>query len=254
MASTESKSTVRGGIITRQLLKFTSGEFDVESIHTISLTHSDISELGCIGECTGLETLDLSYNDISHLQKLGAVTSLTGLNLSANRITSLDGLQTLENLESLNVCGNLLGSANVLRNISGLAKLTTLTLHDPVTGLTNPMCNSSYLDQVMLILPSVQTLNGQRVRGKGSELFQLCQNMDKAIKSMPSVDSFSLEENSSASPEDSSQWVLPQSSQDKLMKAEEALQDVLAACWTLSQQASQVMTEAQTYTASISGF
>ncbi|CAG5135079.1 unnamed protein product, partial [Candidula unifasciata] len=212
------------GIITQQFLKLRSGEFDVQSIHTISLTHSDICDLGCIGECTSLERLDLSYNNISHLQKLSTATSLTVLNLSANRITSLDGLQMLENLENLNICGNLLGSVDVLRSISCLLKLTTLRLHDPVTGLTNPMCNTSYLDQVLLILPFVETLNGSRVRGKGSELFQLCQNMDKTIKNMPSVELLSSEDSSPPAPEDRSQWVILQSSQDELLKAEAALQ------------------------------
>ena len=49
----------------------------------------DITDLGCIGECVGLERLDLSKNDVTKLYALAGLTNLTHLNLSANRISSL---------------------------------------------------------------------------------------------------------------------------------------------------------------------
>ena len=50
---------------------------------------SDLSDLGCVGECSALERLDLSYNDITRLYALAGLTALTDLNLTANRISSL---------------------------------------------------------------------------------------------------------------------------------------------------------------------
>lgn len=50
---------------------------------------SDLSDLGCIGECAGLERLDLSKNDLTKLYALAGLTNLVYLNLSANRISSL---------------------------------------------------------------------------------------------------------------------------------------------------------------------
>lgn len=50
---------------------------------------ADLEDLGCIGECTGLERLDLSFNSLSRLHKLAGLENLQVLNLSANRISSL---------------------------------------------------------------------------------------------------------------------------------------------------------------------
>ena len=59
----------------------------VSVLHLI--TFPDITDLGCLGECSGLERLDLSFNDVTKLYALAGLTNLTDLNLSANRITSL---------------------------------------------------------------------------------------------------------------------------------------------------------------------
>ncbi len=50
---------------------------------------SELSDLGCLGECTALERLNLSKNDISKLHALAGLTNLVYLNLSANRIQAL---------------------------------------------------------------------------------------------------------------------------------------------------------------------
>ncbi|GFS16619.1 leucine-rich repeat-containing protein 61 [Elysia marginata] len=98
-----------------------------------------------------------------------------------------DGLQSLENLQKLNVSGNLIGSIDALRCLSALEKLTSLRVCDKASGLTNPMCNSSYSDEVLVMLPILLNLDGERVRGRGSELFQLCQGMDSALKNLSSI-------------------------------------------------------------------
>ena len=48
-----------------------------------------LEDLGCIGECVGLERLDLSFNSFSKLHRLASLEKLQYLNLSANRITSV---------------------------------------------------------------------------------------------------------------------------------------------------------------------
>ncbi|XP_059163372.1 leucine-rich repeat-containing protein 61-like [Physella acuta] len=238
MASVESHAN--DGVITKQMLKSKSGEFDLESIHTMSLKEMGIFDLGVVGECTGLERLDLSYNALTRLNKLASLTALTKLNLSANRLTSLDGLQSLENLQSLNVSGNLLGSVDVLRTVSNLEKLTDLRLQDQALGLTNPMCNTSYTDDVLIMLSHLITLDGQRVRGKGSELFKLCKEMDWALKNLPSLRSLDLKDNSSEIVVQ--QWVVDVTpKRDKVLDAEEQLTAMLASCKKLNEQAEQVL-------------
>ncbi|KAK3773004.1 hypothetical protein RRG08_036337 [Elysia crispata] len=243
MASNETDS---GGIITRQLLKSHSGEFDVESIHTISLHSAGIHDLGCISECTCLERLNLSNNNVARLHKLAGLTSLTTLNLSANRITSLDGLQSLENLQKLNVSGNLIGSVDALRCLTALDKLTSLRLYDKASGLTNPMCNSNYIDEVLSMLPVLLNLDGERIRGRGSELFQICQNMDSALNNLSSVKQAS-EVNIADPPKRS---VLPDLSMVEdvraalpVVEAEEQLRELLANCRRVCEQAHAKFTE-----------
>ncbi|RUS77847.1 hypothetical protein EGW08_014399 [Elysia chlorotica] len=242
MAASEPDSD---GIITRQLLKSQSGEFDVESIHTISLHSAGIHDLGSISECTSLERLDLSYNNVARLHKLAGLSSLTTLNLSANRITSLDGLQSLENLQKLNVSGNLIGSVDALRCLTALDKMTSLRLCDKASGLTNPMCNSSYVDEVRSMLPILLNLDGERIRGRGSELFQICQNMDSALNNLHSVSQAS-EVKIGDQPKRS---VLPDLSlvEDKknipVVEAEEQLRELLANCRRVCEQAHTKFTE-----------
>lgn len=62
--------------------------FHVENIMIIFILPG-ITDLGSVGECTGLERLNLSRNDITKLTKLAGLTNLTYLNISANRISSL---------------------------------------------------------------------------------------------------------------------------------------------------------------------
>ncbi|KAH9488785.1 hypothetical protein Btru_049984 [Bulinus truncatus] len=44
--------------VSSQLLKLRSCEFDIESIHTLTLKDMNLSDLGCISECLNLENLD----------------------------------------------------------------------------------------------------------------------------------------------------------------------------------------------------
>ncbi|GFN80654.1 leucine-rich repeat-containing protein 61 [Plakobranchus ocellatus] len=230
MASVEPDT---GGVVTRQLLKSKSGEFDVESIHTISLHDLGLHDLGCLSECTNLERLDLSRNNVARLHKLAGLIALTALNLSANRITSLDGLQSLENLQKLNISGNLIGSVDSLRCLTALEKLTSLRVCDDTAGLTNPMCNSSYIDQVLLMLPTLLNLDGKRVRGRGSELFQLCQAMDSAISNLPTLKHSSevnVEEPCKLSIPSDMSLMLESQNKIPVLEAEEQLRALLASC------------------------
>ncbi|XP_064652027.1 leucine-rich repeat-containing protein 61-like [Lineus longissimus] len=180
--ATNSSAGMTDGKITRQLLKMRSGEFDLESIHSMILREMGISDLGCIGECTGLERLDLSRNDISKLYNLASLSSLAHLNLSANRISSLEGLQSLDNLKTVNLAGNLLGSIDTLHCLAGLEKLEELRLKDDIHELTNPICmRVSYREDVLQMFPKLLILDGERLKGKGSELYKLCAEIDRDL-------------------------------------------------------------------------
>ncbi|KAK2146173.1 hypothetical protein LSH36_626g00010 [Paralvinella palmiformis] len=174
-----------GNTLTASLLKSKSGEFDLESIHTLNLSHMELTDLGCLGECSGLERLDLSFNDITKLYALAGLMNVTDLNLSANRITSLDGLQSVDNLKSLNLSGNLIGRLETLKCLSSLEKLSYLRLRDVTQDLSNPICmNISYKEDVLSILPNLVTLDDERLTGHGKEMFKLCLELDSVIKDL----------------------------------------------------------------------
>ncbi|XP_050401710.1 leucine-rich repeat-containing protein 61 [Patella vulgata] len=236
------------GQITKQLLKTRSGEFDVESIHSICLRGAGILDLGCISECSSLEKLDLSKNDISKLHKLAGLNNLAVLNLSGNRIVSLEGLQALENLTKLNLAGNLIGRVGELRCLTGLSKLTDLRLQDTDNGLSNPLCgNNTYIKEVVDLFPSLITLDGERVSGKGSELYFICQQIDQALVACSSSNNSLVTR--STMPENwvpDNYWKLDTSAFDNsnLHDAEQQLEDLLKSCKKMSQEAAQKLQEA----------
>merc|ERR1712150_113321 len=62
--------------------------------------------------------------------------------------------------------------------------LKEVRMQDEALGLSNPACMpSSYVSDGMSLLPNLLILDGQRIRGQGSELFYICQSMDKTLKS-----------------------------------------------------------------------
>lgn len=174
--------------ITSQLLKARTGEFDLESILLLKLRGLGIVDLGCLGECASLEWLDLSGNAISHLGPLSSLKALAVLNLSSNRITSLDPLSGCESLQSLNVAGNLLISVQQVQSLTGLRHLESLRFTNPVGRLSNPFCTGGgYRVAVAEMLPGVKVIDGERVSGRGSELYHLCKDLDNSLRRCPST-------------------------------------------------------------------
>ncbi|RXN03863.1 isocitrate dehydrogenase [NAD] subunit mitochondrial isoform X2 [Labeo rohita] len=169
--------------ITTVLLKSRTGEFDLESILFLKLRNLGIYDLGCIGECINLERLDLSGNNITNLGPLSPLRRLLVLNLSANRISNLEPLSSCESLQSLNVAGNVIPSVDNLHALKSLKKLESIRLKDNTYNYSNPVCkNSTYRTLILEIFPNMKVLDGERVVGRGSDLYQLCKDIDDTIK------------------------------------------------------------------------
>ncbi|XP_018618899.1 leucine-rich repeat-containing protein 61 isoform X2 [Scleropages formosus] len=142
-----------------------------------------ICDLGCIGECTNLERLDLSGNNITNLAPLSSLRRLLVLNLSANRITSLEPICSCDSIQTLNVAGNLISSIENLYCLKSLRKLESIRLKDNTYDYSNPVCkNSSYRNILLEMFPNIKVLDGERVVGRGSDLYQLCKDIDDIIK------------------------------------------------------------------------
>ncbi|NXP10627.1 LRC61 protein, partial [Thinocorus orbignyianus] len=179
----EEEEEEEGVSITPQLLKAATGEFALESILLLRLPGRGIARLGCLGDCASLEWLDLSGNSISQLEPLASLKSLAVLNLARNRVASLEPLRSCHNLQSLNVAGNRVRSLRHLRCLAGLRRLESLRLRDPLARLANPLCLSApaYRAALAHMLPGLKAIDGQRLSGRGSDLDQLCQDLDNSL-------------------------------------------------------------------------
>ncbi|KAJ7322374.1 hypothetical protein JRQ81_018661 [Phrynocephalus forsythii] len=183
-ARPEKGEEAEGGVkITAQLLKARTGEFDLESILLLKLRGLGISDLGCLGECSSLEWLDLSGNAISHLGPLASLKALAVLNVSCNRIASLEPLAGCENLQSLNAASNALNSLQQLQCLTGLRHLESIRLRNPMGRPGNPLCTAAgYRAAIAEMFPAVKVIDGERVLGRGSELYHLCKDLDNSLK------------------------------------------------------------------------
>ncbi|KAL4641957.1 leucine-rich repeat-containing protein 61 isoform X1 [Arapaima gigas] len=169
--------------ITPVLLKSRTGEFDLESVLFLKLRSLGICDLGCIGECTNLERLDLSGNNITNLAPLSSLRRLLVLNLSANHITNL-GKSTISSDIYKNIFYMFIYlSIENLYCLKSLRKLESVRLKDNTHDYSNPVCkNSSYRNILLEMFPNIKVLDGERIVGRGSDLYQICKDIDDILK------------------------------------------------------------------------
>ncbi|XP_017563840.1 leucine-rich repeat-containing protein 61 isoform X1 [Pygocentrus nattereri] len=232
--------------ITTGLLKSRTGEFDLESILFLKLKSLGIYDLGCIGECINLERLDLSGNNITNITPLASLRLLVVLNLSANRISNLEPIASCESLQSLNVAGNLVSSTDGLHALKTLRKLESIRLKDNTYNYTNPVCkNASYRNIILEMFPSIKVLDGERVVGRGSDLYQLCKDIDDTIKA-GMYKNGQLPEMPDCKPwvEDGF-WEIKRSNNAIVDEAYKQFNDVLHECRLLNSRAAHAITQTE---------
>lgn len=230
--------------ITPQLLKSHSGEFALDSILLLKLRGLGLVDLGCLGACLGLEWLDLSGNALTQLGPLASLRQLAVLNVSNNRLTGLEPLAACENLQSLNVAGNLLATPGQLQCLAGLQGLEYLRLRDPLARLSNPLCASpTYWAVIQELLPGLKVIDGERVTGRGSELYQLCRDLDSSLRPSSSPGPSTSEAQPWVEP---GYWESgPTRSSSILEEACRQFQDTLQECHDLDRQAHESLAQAQ---------
>lgn len=230
--------------ITPQLLKLRTGEFALESILLLKLRGLGLVDLGCLGECLGLEWLDLSGNALTQLGPLASLRQLTVLNVSNNRLTGLEPLAACESLQNLNAAGNLLATPGQLQCLAGLRGLEHLRLQDPLARLSNPLCtNPSYRAAVQELLPGLKVIDGERISGRGSEFYQLCRDLDSSLCLSSSPGPRAPEAQPWVEPGYWDCW--PTRSSSILEEACRQFQDTLQECHDLDRQASECLAQAE---------
>nr|XP_035978547.1 leucine-rich repeat-containing protein 61 [Halichoerus grypus]XP_035978548.1 leucine-rich repeat-containing protein 61 [Halichoerus grypus] len=240
----EKPAEADGVRVTPQLLKSRSGEFALESILLLKLRGLGLVDLGCLGECLGLEWLDLSGNALTQLGPLACLRQLAVLNVADNRLTGLEPLGACESLQSLNAAGNLLATPGQLQCLAGLRGLEYLRLRDPLARLSNPLCTSpSYWAAVRELLPGLKVLDGERVSGRGSEFYQLCRDLDSSLRPGSSPGPRAAEAQPWVEP---GYWESrPTRSSSILEEACRQFQHALQECHDLDRQASDSLAQAE---------
>ncbi len=159
-------------ILTSEMLKQESCNFDLECVFTLDLSDKRITDLGDLKECINLEILNLSFNDIKDLTPLSHLTKLQFLNLSNNLISSLDGLEDLESLQLLNLAGNYLSSVLEFKKLSECKSLNQLKLINKQANATNPLCSIStdYKQSIHKVLPFVEIIDGANLKYINTEM------------------------------------------------------------------------------------
>lgn len=77
-----------------------------ETLTTLDLSGSGLTDIAFLARAVNLEELDLSDNELSDISPLSSLTKLKRLNISNNRITDINVLLALTSLEEVNVSGN----------------------------------------------------------------------------------------------------------------------------------------------------
>lgn len=240
----EKSGEADGVLVTPQLLKVRSGEFALESILLLKLQGLGLVDLGCLGECLGLEWLDLSGNALTQLGPLASLRQLAVLNVANNRLTGLEPLAACENLQSLNAAGNLLAGPGQLQCLAALPSLERLRLRHPSARLSNPLCASpSYWASVRELLPGLKVIDGERVSGRGSDFYQLCRDLDSSLRPGSSSGPRAVEAQPWVEPGYWESW--PTRSSSILEEACRQFQDTLQECHDLDRQARDSLAQAE---------
>ncbi|XP_032438686.1 leucine-rich repeat-containing protein 61 isoform X2 [Xiphophorus hellerii] len=232
--------------ISAVLLKSRTGEFDLESILFLKLRVLGIHDLGCIGECVNLERLDLFGNSVTNIGPLSSLRLLSVLNLSSNRISNIEPLRSCENLQTLNLAGNVISSTESLHCLVSLKKLENIRLRDNTYNYSNPVCRSaSYRAVVLEMFPNIKVLDGERVVGRGSELYQLCKDIDETIKA-GSYKNGQLIEHPDCKPwVEDGYWEIKRSNNAIIEEAYKQFNDVLHECRLLNNRATHVISQTE---------
>ncbi|XP_037109944.1 leucine-rich repeat-containing protein 61 isoform X2 [Syngnathus acus] len=232
--------------ITAVLLKSHSGEFDLESILFLKFRGLGIHDLGCVGECMNLERLDLSGNNIVNLAPLSSLRLLSVLNLSANRISNLEPLHSCENLQNLNLAGNIISSIDNLLCLQSLRKLESIRLNDNTYNYSNPVCrNVSYRTLILDMFPTVKVLDGERVVGRGSDLYQLCKDIDDTIKAGLYKNGQLVEHQDCKPWVEETFWEIKRSNNAIVEEAYKQFNDILHECRLLNNRATHAISQSE---------
>lgn len=148
-------------MITEQLIKRQSGEYDCEVVQRLNLENFGLLEINHLDNCIVLNWLSLAKNEISAVSGMSCLTNLVFLDLSFNRIEKIENLDALIKLESIDLRKNMIRSVENINSLANLPVLRTLSLRDHDGSNANPACSHpAYCNVMHQTFPRLEILDG----------------------------------------------------------------------------------------------
>jgi len=153
-----------GSVLSEQLIKHQTGEFDLELVHKLLLVSMGLFQIEHLEPCINLIILDLTGNKIRNLQGLMTLRNLQKLYLTSNKIESLESIENLVSLERLYLEQNLIQDPSEIMRLYPLLKLSHVSFQKASGNLSNPVCVSIHYKQTVLkALPKLKVLDGRHL-------------------------------------------------------------------------------------------
>ena len=155
-----------GNELTEGLIKYATGQFDVQLVQLLELPGIGLTSLGvAFQQCSAIQTLDLSENALTSLGGIQPLKDcLVTLRIRKNQIQTLDPLRGFIALEVLHVEGNAIDSFEGLAAIdpSSTPALRALHLQDKEGNGANPICRdrAKYVAYLSRTFPHVRCIDG----------------------------------------------------------------------------------------------
>ena len=151
-------------MITSNLIKKETSQYDVEIIQRLKLERMNINMISNLEFCISLVDLSLANNDIVIIKNLDSLVNLKRLDLSYNKINRIDGLDNIILLEWLDLKGNLIDDINNIIDLSPLQSLKSISFKNIDGDDANPIClNNNYFDMIIRTLPSINIIDGGNI-------------------------------------------------------------------------------------------
>lgn len=168
------------GELTEELIKSSTGEFDVEIVQSMSICNQSLfMGFETLNKCTHVQEIILSKNRFENVDGISKLEFLQVLDLSENHISDLSGFLSTEMpaLEVLYLHGNNIREVDQIKCLQKLPRLRTLTFQRK--SKKNPCCSHpSYHNLVLQLLPNLKTLDGEHLQLKQSSQQALLDLLD----------------------------------------------------------------------------
>lgn len=153
--------------LTVEKIKQRAGEFDIESVYTLSFVGLSLRSVAAVAACSSLTELDVSDNHLTALDALGGLEQLKVLVASTNRVQRLEPLRTLASLRTLRLDANAISNLDEVHHLAALPNLAIVyfrKVYEEIAG-PNPICgHPAYRPTVLRLVPNLTNLDGERIR------------------------------------------------------------------------------------------